>query len=107
MESAMFALVQTSGRQFWVRPGEKIVVDRMEAEVGASVVLDRVLLLGTDPVSVGTPVVPGAQVEARVLSHDLGEKVRSFKYTHRRRSRHRRASRAYLTTLEIIAIKEA
>lgn len=100
----MNALVETSGRQYWVKEGDRIRVFRMEAEVGAEVVLGRVLLLRGEQTVIGTPAVEGAAVRARVLSHDLGEKVMTFKYIHRRRNRRRRGFRASLTTLEIVGI---
>lgn len=103
----MYALVETCGKQYWVRPGEKVVVDNLNLEAGAEIILDRVLLLGGEPVVVGTPIVPGATVKAKVLGSHRGDKVATFKYVRRRRVRHYRASRADLTTLEITSIDKA
>jgi len=102
----MYAIVQTSGKQYRVEPGATIEVDRMSAEVGSEIALDRVLLVaGEDDVKVGTPLVDGAVVKAKVLSHPKGDKVITFKMRRRKRSRRRVGFRASLTTLEILGIE--
>jgi large subunit ribosomal protein L21 len=100
----MFAVVETSGKQYRVEPGARIVVDRMAADEGATITLDRVLLISGGDVKVGTPVVTGAKVTAKVVSHDLGDKVMTFKYVPKRRYRRRVGFRARHTTLEIVSI---
>lgn len=100
----MFAVVETSGKQYRVEPGARITVDRMQADEGATITLERVLLVGGDAVQIGTPTVVGAKVTAKVVSHDLGEKVLSFKYVPKRRYRRRVGFRARHTTLEIVSI---
>lgn len=100
----MYAVVVTGGKQYRVTPGETVVVDRLEAEVGSTVELERVLLVGgegSEGTKVGTPVVEGAKVTAEVVSHDLGEKRETFKYRRTRRSRVRSGSRPHQTTLTI------
>jgi large subunit ribosomal protein L21 len=100
----MYAVVVAGGRQFKVSEGDTIVVDRMQAEVGSDVALDRVLLVGGEKAIVGTPTVAGATVTAEVLSHELGEKRTTFKYTRTRRTRVLNGSRPSLTTLRIKSI---
>lgn len=100
----MYAIVETSGRQFRVEPGNKITVDRMSAEVGSTITLDRVLLVGGESATVGAPTVAGASVSARVLAHGQGDKVMTFKYVRRRRMRRTVGFRAKQTTLEILGI---
>ena len=97
----MFAVVETSGKQYRVEPGIQITVDRMQADEGATVTLDRVLMLDS---TIGTPVVAGANVTARVVAHGKGEKVITFKYRRRLRMRRRVGFRASLTVLEIVSI---
>lgn len=101
----MYAVVEAKGRQYRVSPGDQIVVDRMDADEGSEVVLDRVLLVSGSAVTVGAPVVEGAAVTARVLSHDQGDKAITYKYARRKRFRKRRGFRASLTTLEILGIR--
>ena len=101
----MYAIVETSGKQYRVVPGETLTVDRMDAEVGSTVVLDRVLLVSGDSLRVGTPLVEGTKVTAKVTEHFLGEKVRTFKYVRTRRTRRRVGSRHAHTLLEIIGVE--
>lgn len=100
----MYAIVETSGKQYRVAIGDTIVVDQMAAEVGSTVTFDRVLLLHGEAVQVGTPVVAGAVVTARVVDHHRGEKLRSFKYVRTRRYRRRHGYRHHNTKLEILDI---
>lgn len=101
----MYAIVATSGKQYRVEKGATITVDHVDAEVGATITLDQVLLVGGDEVKVGSPNVKGAKVTAKVVGHELGDKVVTFKYKRRNRSRVRKGFRASLTTLEITDIK--
>ena len=101
----MFAIVETSGRQYRVQKGDVITVDRMDAEEGAELTLDRVLLLSGDAVKVGAPTVDGASVSAKVTGHPRGDKVVAFKFRRRPRYRRRVGFRHSHTTLEITDIK--
>lgn len=101
----MYAIVETSGKQYRVAQGDSILVDRMQAEVGSTVTLDRVLLVHGDAVKVGAPTVAGAKVTAKVLEHPRGEKLRSFKYVRTRRYRRRHGYRHDHTRLEITGIE--
>lgn len=100
----MYAVVESGSKQYRVAVGDRLQVDRLGLDVGADLVFDNVLLLSGDEVRVGAPTVAGVSVVAKVVSHDKGDKVRTFKYRRRRRSRVRRGFRASLTTLEITAI---
>lgn len=100
----MYAVVETSGRQYRVSPGQTLQVDRLQADVGEVITLDRVLLIGGDSVQIGAPTVDGATVSATVVSHERGPKVETFKYRARKRYRKSRGFRADLTTLEITGI---
>ena len=101
----MYAIVATSGKQFRVSEGDRIVVDRVSANVGQTVRLDSVLLVGGDdrPL-VGTPFVKGAAVEATVVSHRSGDKVIVFKFEARKRKRRKTGHRQQLSELRIGAI---
>ena len=101
----MFAIVETSGKQYRVEPGARITIDRLDAEEGATVTLDKVLLIGGEGVQVGAPHVSGAAVQATVVEHTLGDKVVTFKYRRRHRYRRRVGFRHSHTTLEILAIE--
>ena len=101
----MYAIVETSGKQYRVKPGEVITVDRMQAEVGSEVTLERVLLVHGEQVQIGDPCVAGASVVAKVVDHTRGEKVITFKYRPTRRMRRRVGFRHSHTQLEIVDIK--
>jgi len=100
----MYAIVETSGKQYRVAIGDLIVVDQMKADVGDTVTLDRVLLVHGDAIQVGTPTLAGVVVTARVVDHHRGEKLRSFKYLRTRRYRRRHGYRHHNTRLEILDI---
>ena len=97
-----YAIVKTSGRQYRVSVGDRVRVDRMRQEPGSQVVLDQVLILSTKgKVSVGSPVVSGAKVEARVDGHGLADKVIVFKYKPKVRYRRKTGHRQPYTELTI------
>jgi large subunit ribosomal protein L21 len=102
----MFAIVATSGKQFKVSEGDRILVDRVPVNVGQTVRLDSVLLLGGDSKPlIGTPFVDGAAVEATVVSHRSGDKVIVFKFEARKRHRRKTGHRQQLSELRIGAIR--
>src|SRR5437764_15465295 len=102
----MFAIVATSGKQFKVSEGDRILVDRVPANVGQTVRLDSVLMLGgEDKPLVGMPFVEGAAVEATVVSHRAGDKVIVFKFEARKRKRRKTGHRQQLSELRIGAIR--
>lgn len=85
----MFAVIKTGGKQYRVSAGAKVRVEQLPAEVGAEVVIDQVLMVGSgDDVQIGKPLVQGANVRATVLGHGRGEKVRIYK--HRRRKHYKK-----------------
>ena len=103
---AMFAIVATSGKQFRVSEGDRILVDRVSADVGQTVQLDSVLLLGGDEKPlVGTPFVTGAAVEATVVAHRSGDKIIVFKFEARKRKRRKTGHRQQLSELRIGSIQ--
>ena len=101
----MYAIIETSGKQYRVKQGETITVDRMQDEVGAEVTLGRVLLVHDEHVRVGDPLVAGATVRAKVVAHTKGDKVITFKYRPTRRMRRRVGFRHCHTELEIVGIQ--
>lgn len=101
----MFALVDIGGNQVKVTENKKILVNRLKDAEGAEISFDKVLLVKKDDlVNVGTPYIPGASVNARVVSHKKGEKVLVFKKIRRKGYRKLNGHRQYLTQLEILKI---
>ncbi len=72
----MYAILDNHGKQYKVRPGEQIQVDRLEAEEGELVEFGRILMVGDDgEVRVGRPHLPGARILAEVIRHEKGPKL--------------------------------
>lgn len=100
----MYAVVDCGSKQYRVEVGGRLQVDRLAGEVGSELVIDKVLLVGGDDIKIGTPNVEGATVSATIVSHDRGDKVTTYKYTRRHRTRRQVGFRSSLTTLEITGI---
>ena len=81
----MYAIVEIAGQQFKVEKDRKVYVHRLTAEEGAQVEFDKVLLVDNEgDIKIGTPVVEGAKVTAKVLSHVKADKVIVFKKKRRK-----------------------
>ncbi len=104
-DGSLSAVVVSGGKQYRVAPGDKILVDRLAAEPGSSVKLDRVLLVrdGSD-IKVGAPAVDGIDVDAKVLAHSRGPRIETLRYKSKKRVRVHRGGRADYTALEILAV---
>ena len=84
----MEAIVKIGGRQYRASEGQRITVDRVRGVVGETVTLDQVLALSdAEKITVGTPLVAGAAVEARVLAETRGPKILVYKYKAKKRYR--------------------
>jgi large subunit ribosomal protein L21 len=96
----MYAVVESGGKQYKVEPGSTIQVELLPAEVGASVELGRVLLVGDgDAVEVGRPTVAGARVVAEVVAQEKADKIIVFRYKRKVRYRRKTGHRQRLTRL--------
>jgi large subunit ribosomal protein L21 len=101
----MQAVIQVGGRQIVAEEGRTITVDKRAVEAGGKLTFEQVLLIRTSSGSaVGTPFVQGAMVEAEVVSHGLGEKVRAFRYKRRTKARKTLGHRQPYTELKITRI---
>lgn len=76
----MYAIIETGGKQIKVNPGDKIFVEKLEVEAGATVTFDKVILVGGPTLTVGAPYVAGATVTATVDKQGKGEKLVIFRY---------------------------
>jgi large subunit ribosomal protein L21 len=98
----MYAVVETGGKQYKVAPGDTLEVERLPAEAGATIELDRVLLVaGDEGVEVGRPLVAGARVVAEVVEQTKGDKIIVFRYKRKVRYRRKTGHRQRLTRLRI------
>lgn len=104
----MYAVVDNGGKQYRVEAGSTLVVDRLDAEAGATVTFDRVLLIGDDDgVTVGTPTVEGAVVHATVVEHGRGPKIIVFRFRPKAHYRRKTGHRSELTRVRIDEIATA
>ncbi len=76
----MYAIIETGGKQVKVEEGSKIYVEKLNAEVGSDIKIEKVLLIGGESTKVGAPYVKGASVDCKVEKQGLGKKIRVFKY---------------------------
>ena len=101
----MYAIVETGGKQYRVRVGDRIEVERLAVEPGSEITLDRVLMVANDgDVRIGTPVVDGARVVATVDGQIKGEKIIVFEMRPKKRYRRKTVHRQQLTALTITDI---
>ena len=103
----MYAIVETGGKQYRVRPGDTIAVERLSGEPGETLDLERVLLVrgdGANETHVGAPGVDGAVVRAEVVEQARGEKIIVFRYKSKVRYRRKTGHRQSLTRLRITDI---
>ena len=102
----MYAVVKTGGKQYRVSAGEKLKVEQIPADIGAEIALDEVLLVADgEAVRLGTPLVSGASVTAKVLGHGRGDKVHIFKMRRRKHYRKTLGHRQNYTELQISGIQ--
>ncbi len=98
----MYAIVEIAGQQFKVEKGRTLYTNRLEGDVNAALVFDKVLLVDNDgAVSVGMPTVSGASVKVTILEHLKGEKVIVFKKKRRKGYVKKNGHRQYLTKIQI------
>jgi large subunit ribosomal protein L21 len=98
----IYAIIETGGKQYRVTEGQTIAVERLEVEEGATVELDRVLLIGEgDTITVGKPVIEGARVLCVARENGRGEKIIIFKYKAKVRYRRKNGHRQNFTSLDI------
>jgi len=101
----MYAVIKTGGKQYRVVAGEKIKVEQIPADVGAEITLDQVLMVGEgESVKIGTPLVAGAKVTAKVVAHGRHAKVNIFKMRRRKHYQKHQGHRQNYTELEIAGI---
>lgn len=101
-----YAVIKASGKQYKVTPGLILEIDKIEGDSGKSIAFEEVLLTGDDKaVVVGTPIVKGATVTAKIIEQKRGEKVRVAKFKAKARFRRVTGFRSELTKIEITDIK--
>ncbi|MCQ2772717.1 MAG: 50S ribosomal protein L21 [Bacilli bacterium] len=100
----MYAIVVTGGKQVKVSVGDKVYVEKLNAEPGSEVVLDKVVFVGGEKAVVGNPYVAGATVNAKVEKHGLEKKIVVYKYKAKHNERKKQGHRQPYTCLVIESI---
>ena len=101
--SMAYAIVKTGGKQYRVEEGQKLLVERLTADEGATVALEPILFRSDDTVF-DADGLKKVKVEARVLNHERGKKIVVFKYKPKRGYKRKNGHRQELTRLEITGI---
>jgi large subunit ribosomal protein L21 len=102
----MYAVIKTGGKQYRVSEGQTLRVEKLDAEAGANVEFDQVLMVADgDSVKVGTPLVSGGKVTAEITGQGRGDKVKIVKFRRRKHHRKQMGHRQYFTEVKITGIQ--
>ena len=101
----MYAVVKTGGKQYKVAEGQYLKVEKLDGNEGDSIELDQVLMIADgDKLKIGTPMIEGGKVSAKIKSHGRGKKVEIMKFRRRKHHQKKTGHRQYYTELEITGI---
>ena len=100
----MYAIIATGGKQYTVKEGDIIRVEKLDAEEGTKYTFDQVLAVNDGSLKVGTPTVEGAEVVAEVLGSGRGKKVIVYKYKRKSGYHRKNGHRQPFTALKIESI---
>jgi len=102
----MYAVIKTGGKQYRVQEGDKLKVEKLETEVGKKHTFNEVMMVGEgDKVTIGTPLVEKASVEAKIVAQGKDKKVNIIKFRRRKHHLKRQGHRQLFTEIEIGKIK--
>ena len=98
-----YAVIRTGGKQYRVKPGQRLTIERLDGDAGDRVTFDQVLMVRGDDgsVTVGSPTVEDAIVSAEITDQRRGRKISVFKYKNKTRYRRLRGHRQYQTQVRI------
>jgi large subunit ribosomal protein L21 len=103
----MYAVIATGGKQYRVKEGDVLRIEKMPGSVGESLAFDNILLLSDgNELTIGEPTVPNASVNARIVEQGKGKKVLVFKYKRRKRYRRKQGHRQPFTAVQIDSINQ-
>jgi len=101
----MYAVVKTGGKQYKVAEGQYLKVEKLDGNEGDSIELDQVLMIADgDNLKIGSPMVDGGKVTAKIKSHGRGKKIEIMKFHRRKHHQKKTGHRQYYTEIEITAI---
>lgn len=100
----MYAIIRTGGKQYKVEAGDEILVEKLDAEAGAEVCFEVLVLCDGENVTIGKPVVEGVCAKAEVIEQTKGDKVVVFKYKPKKNIRKKQGHRQPYTRVKINTI---
>ena len=100
----MYAVIRTGGKQYRVSEGDRLRVEKLAGEVGSTLVINDVLMVGGETVAIGKPVVAGATVTATITGQDRAKKIIVFKFRRRKNYRRKNGHRQPYTELKITGV---
>jgi large subunit ribosomal protein L21 len=102
----MYAIIETGGKQYKVQEGDVLFIEKLSAEEGQDVSFDKVLVVSKDDtLTVGSPLVDGAKISAKVIKNGKGKKINIFKYKPKKGYRRRQGHRQPYTKVQIEKIE--
>ena len=102
----MYAVIVSGGKQYRFSEGQTLKLEKIEAETGASIDFDRILLVADgDDVKIGQPVVKGAKVKAEIIAQGRHKKVKIMKFKRRKHHMKQMGHRQWFTEVKITSIK--
>ena len=100
----MYAVIRTGGKQYRVAKDDVLVIEKVVGDVGKTLTLGEVLMLGGDTPKIGAPLVSGASVVCEILEQGKGEKVIAFKKKRRKNTHRKRGHRQHFTKVKVTEI---
>ncbi len=101
----MYAVIECGGKQYRVQEGDSFRVEKLAAEVGSTVTIDKVLMVGGENIQIGNPVVANAKVICKVLCQDKAKKILVFRYKSKKNIRKRYGHRQPFTQILVEKIE--
>lgn len=100
------AVIKTGGKQYLVKPGDKIKIEKIDKKEGEEIIFEEVLLVQKDgkDILIGTPTLNNFKVYGKVLQHGKGKKIIIFKYKPKKRYKKKQGHRQAFTLVEILKI---
>ena len=100
----MFAVIRTGGKQYKVAQNDVLVIEKVAGDVGSTLTIGEVLMLGGDTLTHGAPLISGASVACEILAQGKGEKVIAFKKKRRKNTHRKRGHRQPFTKVKVTSI---